>query len=125
MTDRDTQRRLRSDPGEAERRAPPRPRTIHEAIRADGEADLLRPTSALVSSALAAGLAMGFSLFVPGLIRSHAPDAPWRPLLTTLGYPVGFLLVILGRQQLFTQITLTVVLPLLARRDARTLAGSG
>ena len=68
---------------------------------------------------------MRCSLFVPGLIRPHAPDASWRPLLTTAGYPVGFLLVILGRQQLFTQNTLTVVLPLLARRDARTLAGSG
>jgi formate/nitrite transporter FocA (FNT family) len=58
---------------------------------------------------------------VPGLIQSYVPDASWRPLLTALGYPVGFLLVILGRQQLFTQNTLTVVLPLLERRDVVTL----
>lgn len=42
------------------------------------------------------------------------PDTPWRHLVTSLGYPVGFLAVILGRQQLFTENTLTPVLPLLA-----------
>ena len=108
---------------EAERRAAPRVGTVHEAIRADGEADLRRAVPSLAWSALAAGLSMGFSLFVPGMIRAHLPEAAWRPLLTTLGYPIGFLLVILGRQQLFTQNTLTVVLPLLERRDASTLRG--
>ena len=100
--------------------ATPRASDVHEAVRADGEADLRRGVMALASSALAAGLSMGFSFFVPGLIQSHVPDASWRPLLTALGYPTGFLLVILGRQQLFTQNTLTVVLPLLERRDAAT-----
>ena len=41
--------------------------------------------------------------------------------MVRLGYSVGFLIVILGRQQLFTENTLTPVLSLLARRDARTL----
>ncbi|MDP9363839.1 MAG: formate/nitrite transporter family protein [Chloroflexota bacterium] len=106
---------------EADHRSPPPAVVVHEAVRADGEADLRRPVASLASSGLAAGLAMGFSFFVPGLIRAHVPDVPWRPLLAALGYPVGFLLVILGRQQLFTQNTLTVVLPLLGRRDAATL----
>ena len=38
-----------------------------------------------------------------------------------LGYSVGFLLVILGRQQLFTENTLTPVLPLLRNKDGKTL----
>jgi formate-nitrite transporter family protein len=106
---------------EAERRAAPPVAVVHEAVRADGEDNLRRGTIALASSGLAAGLSMGFSFFVPGLIQSYVPDTSWRPLLTALGYPIGFLLVILGRQQLFTQNTLTVVLPLLERRDVETL----
>ncbi len=63
---------------------------------------------------------MGFSLMSEGLIRSHLADTPWRIPLTKFGYSIGFLIVILGRQQLFTENTLTVILPLLRKRDSRT-----
>ena len=96
-------------------------KTTHEVIRLEGERELERSTSALFWSGLAAGLAMGFSLVAQGLLHAHLPDAPWRPLVTSLGYGAGFLIVILGSQQLFTENTLTVVVPLLARRDRRTL----
>lgn len=57
----------------------------------------------------------------PDCSRSHlASRCPWRPLLAKLGYPVAFLIVVLGRQQLFTENTLTVILPLLTRRNAGT-----
>ncbi len=59
---------------------------------------------------------MTFSLIGEGLIRAHLPDASWRPLLVSFGYTLGFLIVVLGRQQLFTENTLTVILPLLMRR---------
>jgi formate-nitrite transporter family protein len=94
---------------------------IHEAIRAEGEGELRRPISAVAWSGLAAGLSMGFSLVATGLIRSHLPDTDWRPLLSNLGYSVGFLAVILGRQQLYTENTLTVMLPLLTRHNLQTL----
>ena len=94
---------------------------VHEAIRLEGEEELKRPTSALAWSGVAAGLSMGFSLVVEALLRSRLPDAPWLPLVSKLGYTFGFIVVILGRQQLFTENTLTVVLPLLERRDAGTL----
>lgn len=94
---------------------------VHEAIRREGEAELARPTAALAWSGLAAGLSMGFSLVAEGLLRFHLPDAPWRPLVAKLGYSVGFLIVILGRQQLFTENTLTVILPLLYRRNLETV----
>jgi formate-nitrite transporter family protein len=94
---------------------------VHEAIRHDGEEELNRPTSALAWSGLAAGLSMGFSFVAQALICANLPDAPWRPLLCALGYPVGFLIVILGRQQLFTENTLTAIIPLLTRRNIRTL----
>jgi len=94
---------------------------IHEAIRQEGEDNLNRSTAALAWSGLAAGLAIGFSLVAEGLLRAHLPEAPWRPLISKLGYSVGFVLVVLGRQQLFTENTLTPILPLLARRDMKTL----
>ena len=64
---------------------------------------------------------MGFSFLSLALIRASLPDMPWRRLLDSVGYTIGFLIVILGRQQLFTESTLTAVLPLLMRRDRATL----
>lgn len=94
---------------------------VYETIRREGEDELHRPATALAWSALAAGLSMGFSFIAEGLLRAHLPDQPWRTLVASAGYCVGFLIVILGRQQLFTENTLTVVLPLLVRKDVATL----
>ncbi|HJQ27517.1 MAG TPA: formate/nitrite transporter family protein [Blastocatellia bacterium] len=93
---------------------------IHEVIRRQGEDELSRTASGLAWSGLAAGLSMGFSLIAEGLLHTYLPDTPWKPLLTKLGYSVGFLIVIIGRQQLFTENTLTPIIPLLARRDTKT-----
>ncbi len=94
---------------------------VHETIRHDGEEELQRPMSALAWSGLAAGLSMGFSFVAEALLRRYLPDAPWRPLVVNLGYPLGFLIVIIGRQQLFTENTLTAIIPLFARRNLSTL----
>ena len=94
---------------------------VYETIRREGEEELHRTASALAWSAFAAGLSMGFSFIAEGLLMAHLPDQPWRPLIARAGYCVGFLIVILGRQQLFTENTLTVVLPLLLRKDLSTL----
>ena len=56
---------------------------------------------------------MGFSLLAEAILRANLPEKPWRPLIAKFGYSIGFLIVILGRQQLFTENTLTPVLPLL------------
>jgi formate/nitrite transporter FocA (FNT family) len=93
---------------------------IHETIRAEGESELARSVQALLLSGLAAGLTMGLSLITEGLLRAHLPEAPWRDLVSKLGYAVGFLVVVLGRQQLFTENTLTPILPLLYNRNMRT-----
>lgn len=88
-------------------------KSTHEVIRREGEKELDRSTDALFWSGLAAGLSMGFSFLTEAILRANLPDAPWRPLVAKLGYSVGFLVVILGSQQLFTENTLTPVLPLL------------
>lgn len=105
---------------EAEDRTSVSALVVHEAIRKDGDEELRRSISALAWSGLAAGLSMGFSFVAEALIRTYLPDAPWRPLVTQLGYPLGFLIVIIGRQQLFTENTLTAIIPLLARRNMAT-----
>lgn len=106
---------------QAEEHSRPNALVVHEVIRREGEKELERSALALTWSGLAAGLSMGFSLVTEGLLRAHLPDAPWRPLVTKLGYSVGFLVIVLGRQQLFTENTLTPILPLLTKRNAKTL----
>jgi formate/nitrite transporter FocA (FNT family) len=107
---------------EVEERAAITALVVHEAIRHDGNEELQRPISALAWSGLAAGLSMGFSFAVEALFRAYLPPQPWRPLIVNLGYPVGFLIVIVGRQQLFTENTLTAIIPLLAKRNLATVA---
>ena len=106
---------------EAEDRTSVSALVVHEAIRYDGEEELMRPISALAWSGLAAGMSMGFSLVTMALFKAYLPDQPWAKLLVPLGYPAGFLIVIIGRQQLFTENTLTAIIPLLARRNMATL----
>ncbi len=102
-----------------EKSQPPKARVLHEVIRAQGDHELERSLQALWWSALAAGLTLGLSLMTMGLFRAHLDGHPWTPLIASLGYPVGFLAVILARQQLFTENTLTAVLPLMAAPGAR------
>tara|TARA_B100000678_G_scaffold272760_1_gene262490 strand:+ start:150 stop:1049 length:900 start_codon:yes stop_codon:yes gene_type:complete len=94
-----------------ERRAPPA-KVVHEAIRRQGIEELERPTWSLIWSGLAAGIVMGMSILSEALLKERLPDTPWRDFLSSLGYTVGFIIVILGRLQLFTESTITAVLPL-------------
>ena len=94
--------------------APPSPHDIHRVIREEGEEQLERHLGAVAWSGLAAGLSMGFSFLTMALLAARLPeDAAWRPLVSGFGYTIGFLIVILGRQQLYTETTLTPVLPIL------------
>lgn len=94
---------------------------IYEAVRLEGEEELERPAVALAWSGLAAGLSMGFSLLAEAALHAYLPDTPWRRLVANAGYSVGFLIVILGAQQLFTENTLTVILPLLVHKNRSTM----
>jgi formate/nitrite transporter FocA (FNT family) len=110
---------------EAEEKSAPSAHVVYEAIRKEGRHELERCTSSLAWSGLAAGLSMGFSFVTQAELEQHLPDTNWRPLVATLGYSVGFLMVILGRQQLFTENTLTVILPLLHGKEARDFSAVG
>lgn len=106
---------------EVHERSAPSGKVVYKAILKEADAELDRGSSALAWSGLAAGMSMGFSFITEALMQAHLPDKPWRPLISKLGYSVGFIVVILGRQQLFTENTLTPVLPLLLRKDGKTL----
>ncbi|MGK3226947.1 formate/nitrite transporter family protein [Enterobacter soli] len=96
-----------------EDRLPSRAMAIHEHIRQDGEKELERDAMALLWSAIAAGLSMGASLLAKGIFHVHLADVPGGFLLENLGYTFGFVIVIMARQQLFTENTVTAVLPVM------------
>jgi len=107
---------------EVEKSQPPRAAVLHEIIRTQGDQELERSIAALWWSALAAGLTMGLSLMGMGLLNSRLPDGEGFKVIASFGYCAGFLAVILARQQLFTENTLTAVLPVMTKP---TLANFG
>src|SRR5947209_5900771 len=98
---------------EADNRSSTSAKVVHEAIRLEGTEELGRPSSSIAWSGLAAGLTMGCSMIAQGLLQASLPNAPWSGLAASFGYALGFVFVTMGRQQLFTETTLTVMLPLL------------
>jgi formate/nitrite transporter FocA (FNT family) len=100
---------------EVDKNQPPRAAVLHEIIRTQGDQELERSVAALWWSALAAGLTMGLSLMAMGLLNSRLPDGEGFKVIASFGYCAGFLAVILARQQLFTENTLTAVLPIMSK----------
>jgi formate/nitrite transporter FocA (FNT family) len=97
---------------------------IHEIVRDQGEEELERSVASLAWSALAAGLSIGFSFLVQATIQGSLPDTAWSHLVSSFGYSTGFLIVILGRQQLFTETTLTAMIPALTHPTRATALGA-
>jgi len=96
---------------DVEEMSTPRTPVIYEVIRRQGTEEIARPAFSLWWSGVAGGLSISFSLLAMAILETHLPEAGWRVLVTSLGYTIGFLIVILGRQQLFTESTITAVLP--------------
>jgi formate/nitrite transporter FocA (FNT family) len=105
---------LSRDAEEIEDRSTPPTPVIYEVVRRLGEEEMARPGVSLWWSGAAGGVSIGCSLLAQAILLTRLPDAPWRPLVDSLGYTVGFVMVVLSRQQLFTESTITAVLPLTA-----------
>ena len=90
---------------------PPPAKVVHASVSKLGEEELARPAGSLFWSAVAAGVSMMTSVTVSGALHHSMPDAPWREAVVALGYPLGFLIVVLGRMQLFTEQTVVAILP--------------
>lgn len=92
------------------------PKLIYEVIRREGEEELARTKRSLVWSGIAAGILISLSVLGEAILRTYLPDTPSRYLIENLGYSLGFLAVIMGRMQLFTENTITTVLPFMRTR---------
>ena len=106
---------------DVEEMSTPRTPVIYEVVRRQGTEEIARPASSLWWSGVAGGLSISFSLLAMAILETHLPEAGWRVLVTSLGYTIGFLIVILGRQQLFTESTITAVLPVLKNTTSENL----
>lgn len=77
---------------------------------------LNRPAAGLFLSAFAAGLEIGFSVLMMAVMLTlfnGVLPAPIVKVLVANMYPIGFMLVILGRSELFTEHTTLAILPVL------------
>jgi formate-nitrite transporter family protein len=87
---------------------------------------LHRPTNGLLISGLSAGLDVGFSLLLMAVMYSLVQGVLAEPLvdiLVAMMYSVGFIFVILGRSELFTEHTTLAILPVLNQRASLQLLG--
>ena len=94
---------------------------LHRAVREEGQEELDRPIGSLFWSGLAGGMAIAASLVAEAAIAAHTAPSAARPLLIAMGYPIGFVMVILGRMQLFTESTVTAMLPLVSNPSRAAL----
>lgn len=92
-----------------------RNRTILEAEIALADEELERPWSGLLMSGIIAGMGIGASLLLLAVMLD-APvdrDNPFVGLMIGSAYAVGFIIVIMGHTDLFTEYTTLAILPVL------------
>ena len=87
---------------------------IFRRVLATAEEELEKPVRLLFWSGLAAGLALGLT-FLARVVFSSLVPTDESGLIGNLFYPIGFMLIVLGRYQLFTENTLTPVTLVLTR----------
>jgi formate/nitrite transporter FocA (FNT family) len=89
---------------------------IFAHAKSAAEDELERKSTQLAFSGLAGGLTMGFTGLGVALVRSYLGEGKPQELISFLLYPLGFIAVIIGRQQLFTENTLYPVLLVLEHK---------
>lgn len=87
---------------------------VFEVVRREGAEELRRPASSLWWSGVAAGMALALSAVGAAIFTASLPDTAASALISPIGYTIGFLIVIFGRLQLFTENTIAAVFPLAA-----------
>jgi formate/nitrite transporter FocA (FNT family) len=89
---------------------------IFEAATENARSELNRSWRALAFSGVAGGITMGLTAIGVASVRSMLGNGGWAELVSYLLYPTGFIAVIIGRQQLFTENTLYPVVLVLDER---------
>ena len=93
--------------------------TILEQEIAAGLTELERPAAGLLLSGLSAGLDVSLGLLLMAVMRTLTEGVLSQPvseILVAMMYGAGFLFVVLGRSELFTEHTTLAVLPVLDGR---------
>lgn len=121
-----SERQDETEQAEIEELSGPPARIIYQVVRQQGDEELDRPPRSLFWSGTAAGITIMVSVLVQGALRQKLPvDTPGREVISDLGYCLGFLMVIIGRMQLFTEQTIVTVLPVMAEPGWRKLGTAG
>ncbi|MGC1359885.1 MAG: formate/nitrite transporter family protein [Silvibacterium sp.] len=89
---------------------------IYEQVSRNARRELARPNSALALSGIVGGLTMGLTGLSVAAVTAQLGHSPTAQFIAFLLYPMGFMAVILGRGQLFTENTLYPVALILAER---------
>jgi formate/nitrite transporter FocA (FNT family) len=92
---------------------------IYEQVARNARRELARTNKAMAVSGIVGGLTMGLTGLSVAVVSAHLStgvQAPWADFISLMFYPMGFMAVILGRGQLFTENTLYPVALILAER---------
>jgi formate/nitrite transporter FocA (FNT family) len=89
---------------------------IYEQVSRNARHELDRPAIALAISGLAGGITMGLTALSVSVITASLPPSAMSSFIALLAYPIGFIAVIVGRAQLFTENTLYPVALMFAER---------
>lgn len=92
--------------------------SVYTVVHAEGVEEMERPLRSLWWSGIAAGLGIATSVLAEGILHRVFEGSPYQHAFENMGYTIGFMVVILGKMQLFTENTITPVLPLLRKRTS-------
>lgn len=108
----------KDDPKQSKQRDLDRPTAveIYEQVSRNARRELQRPAKALAVSGIVGGLTMGLTGLSVSVVGALLGSQTRAQFIALLFYPMGFMAVILGRGQLFTENTLYPVALILAER---------
>jgi formate/nitrite transporter FocA (FNT family) len=79
---------------------------IFDQVVENAREELARSSTALMFSGFAGGISMGLTGLAVALGLSYLGDGPVQQFISFFFYPIGFIVVVIGRAQLFTENTL-------------------
>ncbi len=96
--------------------ARPSAEEIYHQVAANARQELKRSSFSLALSGFGGGIFMGLSALGTALALALLPPSPSAQVISRMLYPLGFIVVIIGRSQLFTENTLYPVALVLAEK---------
>jgi len=95
----------KSDDAEVQAQRLTAPQIFHAAVE-NAREEIRRSPRTLAFSGVTGGVTMGLTGLGVAAMRAILGEGPWAELASYMIYPIGFIAVIIGREQLFTENTL-------------------